>query len=88
MTFAAVPSKVMVVGSTKLVPATVIPVPPVAGPDFGEIEKMIRCENSDVLPSGSVAVAEIFAPGSIATGRLTSMSALPEPSVVTWVEPR
>ena len=27
-------------------------VPPAAGPEAGEIEKMIRCENSDVLPAG------------------------------------
>ena len=32
-------------------------------PEPGEIEKMIRCENSDVLPAGSVAVAETLCPG-------------------------
>ena len=47
------------------------------------IEKMIRCENSEVLPAGSVAVAEMRAPASVATGSVTSIAASPLPSVVT-----
>ncbi len=49
---------------------------------------MIRCENSEVFPAGSVAVAEIRAPTSVTTGSVTSIEALPEPSVVTSEEPR
>ncbi len=49
---------------------------------------MIRCENSEVLPSGSVAVTEMRAPFAVATGSVTSKSACPVPSVVTCEEPR
>jgi hypothetical protein len=52
------------VGSAKSVPLTVVTVPPAAGPEDGVIEKMILCENSDVLPSGSVAVTAILDPSS------------------------
>ena len=38
-------------------------VPPAAGPEAGLIEKTSRCENSDVLPFGSVAVAAIARAG-------------------------
>jgi hypothetical protein len=48
---------------------------------------MRRCENSDVLPEGSVAVAVMRAPGSTVVGSVTSNDVLPEPSVVTGVEP-
>ena len=82
------PPIVMVVGSTKSVPEAVSAVPPAAGPEAGVIEKMIRCENSEVLPAGSVAVAEMRTPASVAIGSVTSIAALPEPSVVTCVEPR
>ncbi len=44
-------------------PAIVTFVPPAGGPEAGLIEKMIRCENSDVFPAGSVAVAATFWPG-------------------------
>jgi hypothetical protein len=87
VTFAATPPNVIVVGSVKFVPATVIGVPPCAGPDAGEMEKMIRCENSDVLPAGSVAVAEIRVPAGVATGKVTSKAATPDASVVTCVVP-
>ncbi len=72
----------------KSVPDTVIAVPPAGGPDRTSIEKMIRCENSDVFPLGSVAVAEIRTPSSVATGSVTSIEAWPEPSVVACDEPR
>ena len=52
------------------------------------MENTMRCENSDVLPAGSVAVAEMRAPASVATGSVTSIGASPLPSVVTWEEPR
>ena len=42
-------------------PETVIDVPPAESPEVGAIEKMIRCENSEVLPEGSVAVVEVRA---------------------------
>jgi hypothetical protein len=43
-----------------------------------------RCENSDVFPLGSVAVAEIRAPGSTSTpGSVTSIVAMFDASVVT-----
>ena len=48
-------------------------VPPAGGPEAGVIEKTIRCENSEVLPSGSVAVAVTRRPAAIATGRSTSI---------------
>ena len=47
-----------------------------------------RCENSEVLPVGSVAVTAIRAPGSVATGSVTSNVASPEPSVVACAVPR
>ena len=37
---------------------------------------------------GSVAVAAMRAPASVATGSVTSIEALPEPSVVIWEVPR
>ena len=61
--------------------------PPVAGPDAGKLVKTILCENSEVLPEGSVAVALTRSPGWIVVARVTSIAARPEPSVVTWVEP-
>src|SRR5262245_49963362 len=82
------PPIVIVVGSAKSVPKTVNPVPPAGGPEDVERLKRIRWENSDVFPSGSVAVAEIRAPSSVATARVSSIDALPEASVVTCVEPR
>ena len=73
--------------SSKSMPVIVTFVPPAGGPEAGFIEKMSRCENSDVFPAGSVAVAEMREPFSTVTGSVTSIVALPEPSVVTWVEP-
>ena len=72
-----VPPTVRVVGSVKLVPEIVTAVPPAAGPEGGSIEKAIRCENSEVLPSGSVAVAEILSPSWIVAVSVTSIVALP-----------
>ena len=74
--------------STAALPEIVKAVPPAPDPEVGLIEKMIRCENSEVFPAGSVAVAEIRAPTSVTTGSVTSIEALPEPSVVTSEEPR
>ena len=48
---------------------------------------MIRCENSEVLPVGSVAVTAMRAPASVWTGNVTSNVASPFPSVVTSEEP-
>ena len=49
---------------------------------------MIRCENSEVLPAGSVAVAEMRAPASVWTGKRDVEVASPLASVVTWDVPR
>jgi hypothetical protein len=68
-------------------PVMVVLVPPAGGPEPGVIEKMMRCESSEVLPAGSVAVALIREPAATATGRMTLKLAFPDPSVVTWVEP-
>jgi hypothetical protein len=65
------------------VPATASTAPPAGSPDAGLIEKTIRCESSDVLPSGSVAVAVRCSPGRIVAETVTSMIPVPEPSVVT-----
>src|SRR5262249_51367259 len=82
------PPMVIVVGLEKSVPETEIEVPPAEPPEVGSIEKMIRWENSEVLPLGSVAVAEILDPAATTTGKTTLMVALPEPSVVTCEERR
>jgi hypothetical protein len=87
LTEVATPPIVMAVGSARSVPKAAITVPPDAGPDVGLTEKMILCENSDVLPPGSVAVTETRSPGFVANGIVTSIAASPEPSVVTCVEP-
>jgi hypothetical protein len=47
-----------------------------------------HCENSDVFPSGSVAVAVMATPLPIATGRAIVKSTLPPASVVRSPEPR
>ena len=85
---AGTPPTVSVVGSAKSVPDAVNGVPPSAGPEAGLIEKRMRCENSEVLPFGSVAVAEMRAPTSVVTGSVTSIEASPPASVVTWDDPR
>ena len=86
---AATPPTVIVVGSTKSVPETVKGAARRSGPGHRRIEKMIRCENSEVLPAGSVAVAAMRAPASVATGKShVDYTASPMPSVVTCDEPR
>ena len=87
VTVVATPPMVMVIGSAKSVPKAKRSEPPAGGPDVVLSAKMIRCENSDVLPPGSVAVAEMRAPASTVTGRLTSKAPVPATSVVTWPEP-
>ena len=72
----------------KSVPESVTPVPPDAGPEAGATEKMIRWENSDVLPEGSVAVALRRASVATAAGTVTSKAPVPVPSVETWPDPR
>ena len=66
---------------------SVTPASPAGLPDVGLEASTRRCENSEVFPSGSVAVAVTLSPSPIETGRATLMPALPEPSVVTWAEP-
>jgi len=61
---------------------------PAGSPPPGDEWRTIRCENSEVLPSGSVAVALTLSPGSRVTGRTTLIGAFPLPLVVTWSEPR
>ena len=82
------PPTVTVAPVAKSMPVIVKFVPPAGGPEAGLIEKISRCENSDVFPFGSVAVAEMREPLSTVAGRTRSNDALPEPSVVTWAEPR
>ena len=48
----------------------------------------MRWENSEVLPFGSVAVADMRAPASVWIGNVSSNAALPLASVVTSVLPR
>src|SRR5262249_1928392 len=67
-------------------PVTVRTVP-VEAPDTGELETTNRAESSDVLPSGSVAVAVTSEPFATATGRSTLKATLPDPSVVTGCVP-
>ena len=74
--------------ASKSVPLIEMLVPPAGGPAVGLTLKGSRCENSDVLPAGSVAVAAISVPASVATGSVTSNAASPLPSVVVWPEPR
>ena len=74
--------------SSKSMPAIVTLVPPSGTPEPGLMEKISRCENSEVLPAGSVAVAVMRDPFSTCAGRMTLIVALPDPSVVTCVEPR
>ena len=47
-----------------------------------------RCENSDVFPPGSVAIADTVAARPSGDGSGKSIVALPEPSVVTGTVPR
>ena len=47
-----------------------------------------QAENSEVLPAGSVAVAVTTSPAVVAVSSVVLMVALPEPSVLTEVEPR
>ena len=55
---AGAPPTVTVAPSSNSMPLIVIAVPPSGGPDVGLLsEKTMRCENSEVFPSGSVAVA-------------------------------
>src|SRR5262245_54505989 len=74
--------------STKLVPEIVIPVPPSGGPERILTENGSRCESSDVLPDGLVAVAEMREPAGVALSVVTLNDAFPDPSVVTCEEPR
>ena len=47
-----------------------------------------QAENSDVLPTPSVAVDVMRCPEGTVTFNVTLKLALPDPSVVTLVEPR
>src|SRR5450432_503399 len=85
---ARTPPIVAVAGPEKSIPENVKAAPPDAGPETGLEEKMMRCENSDVLPAGSVAVADIRESDATATGSTKSNVALPVPSVVTGRVPR
>src|SRR5262245_49247195 len=69
-------------------PARKIWVPPAALPPPGAEDSTRRWENSEVLPSGDVAVAVTGEPGSMTTGSTALMVALPLPSVVTSFAPR
>ena len=83
------PPIVTMAPAAKSVPLTRMGIPTSAGPEVGTTEKGSRWENSEVLPpTWSVAVIEMRAPDSVATGRVTSMLASPLPFVVAVVVPR
>ena len=63
-------------------------VPPAGVPDVGKTKSGRRWENSEVFPSGSVAVADTGSFAATSTGSVTSMAANPAPSVVTEDDPR
>ena len=79
---------VTVAPGRKLNPVRETDVPPAALPSPGNDDSTMRWENSEVLLSGEVAVAVTTAPGSIVTGRSTSITPLPLASVVTSAAPR
>ena len=81
------PPIVTVAPVRKFVPLIVSDVPPRPGPERGGVENGRRCENSDVLPEGSVAVAEMGEPSAAAMSVVTWNVPLPVPSVVTVAEP-
>ncbi len=89
---APTPPIATVTPGSKFVPWIETAVPPAAGPDAGAIEKTICWENSEVLPSVSVAVAETGAPAGMTTPKVPSKSANPLASVTTrnwtkWCSP-
>ncbi len=84
---AAVAPNVTVAPASNAIPASVTAVPPAGGPEAGLTEKRIRCENSEVLPSGEVAVAVIGWPSSSATENMTLYVAVPVASVMTCIDP-
>ena len=89
MTFVpGTPPTVTAAPSSKSIPWAETCWPPIGSPKRGAVLTTRRCEISEVLPCGSVAVAEMRAPGSIVTfGSVTSIAAMFEPFVVTCVEP-
>src|SRR5262249_27516152 len=84
---AATPPIVTLALARKFVPLIVRAVPPPASPDLGFAEKGRRCESSEVLPPGSVAVTEIGDPEVTGLSVVTWRVTLPDPSVVTWLDP-
>jgi len=84
---AGTPPMVSVAPSSKSIPLKVTLVPPAAGPDSLFALKTSCCENSDVLPAGSVAVAVTTSFGPMLSGRTRSKVPFPLASVVTTVEP-
>ena len=67
----------LTIETTKIIDGTRI-IPVACG---GGVAK--QAENSDVLPEGSVAVAETRTPGSVAIRIMMSKAPWPPPSVVT-----
>ena len=61
--------------------------PPAAGPERGAVFSRIVCENSDVLPAGSVAIAVTRPPGASGEGSVKSIATTPEASVVAGAAP-
>src|SRR5262249_54031817 len=80
---AGTPPTVTVAPSRTSVPVIVRNSPPAGSPDAGLRKNGILCENSDVRPTGSVAVAVIRAPVSTVTGSVTSIATTPDASVST-----
>ncbi len=82
------PPTVTVAAGSKSWPAMVwLPVSP-GPPTPGPTENTIPGESSDVFPLGSVAAAVTAAPAGIGVTSTRLNDALPEASVVIWVEPR
>ena len=89
LTFVAgMPPTVTVAPGSKSIPVRVDATPPPCGPEGGSIEERMRCENSEVLPDGSMAIAVTGCPAGRTKGTSVAKAALPEPSVATGSEPR
>ena len=86
---AETPPMETVAPSSNNMPLIVMAVPPSAGPDLGmSSDQTMRWESSEVLPSGSVAVALIREPGATFAGSVMSKLTSPDPFVVTCSDPR
>ncbi len=84
---AGTPPTVTVAPGSNARPRICAPMTPVGDPDTGSSESTKRGESSEVAPDGLVAVAVIGDPFATTTARTSLKAALPDPSVVTSIEP-